>query len=61
MENVIFWFKKKHLEEERKIAPMDFAEFIRKLGVSENTLFSEMKGVVVLAKVDECTVPWKVD
>ena len=32
---------------------MNFAEFIRKLGVSENILFSEKKAVVILAKVDE--------
>ena len=36
--NVMFWFlKKRHIIEEKDIASMDFAEYLRKAGVSENS------------------------
>ena len=32
---------------------MDFAEYLRKSGVSENSKFIELKGIVILVKLDE--------
>ena len=38
--NVVLIFKKRHMIEEKDIASMDFAEYLRKAGVSENSKVS---------------------
>ena len=42
------------MKEEKDIAPMDFAEYLRKSGVSGTPKFIDMKGVVILVKVKVC-------
>ena len=34
--NVMFWLEKKHIKGGKHIAPMDFAEYLRKSDVSDN-------------------------
>ena len=41
------------MKEGKDIAPMDFAECLRKLGVQRTAKFIEMKSIVILVKVDE--------
>ena len=41
------------MKEKKDIAPMDFAEHLRKSDVQETAKFIEMKGIVILVKVDE--------
>ena len=49
-----FNFQKRHMKGETDIAPMDFAEYLRKSVVSERTAkFIKMKDIVILVKVDE--------
>ena len=53
--------KKRHIKGEKHIAPMDFAEHLRKSDVSENKKvfmvdfhgIDFIKGIVILVKVDE--------
>ena len=53
--------KKRQIKGEKHIAPMDFAEHLRKSDVSENSKvymvdvykMDFMKGIVILVKVDE--------
>ena len=35
--NVMLWFLKRHMKEQKYIAPMGFAEYLRISGVSENS------------------------
>ena len=52
--------EKRHIKGEKHIAPMDFAEHLRKSDVSENSTvymvdiygMDFMKGIVILLKVD---------
>ena len=44
-------FKKRHIKGEKHITQMDFAEYLRKSDVSENTEIGFMKGIDEMYKI----------
>ena len=41
------------MKEEKDIAPMDFAEYLKNQALLRAVKFIKMKGIVILVKVDE--------